>query len=73
MWHNDQIVEIENFSDKRPYPRYTWWVKLRTTSGIVGWTIFPRKLFQPGRMSLMDNSGFGQRRGERHLHVGNHS
>jgi hypothetical protein len=39
VWHSDQIVEIENFSDKGPYPHYTWWVKLRTTSGIIAWTI----------------------------------
>lgn len=39
VWHKGQLVEIENFSDKGPYPHYTWWVKLRTTSGIVAWAI----------------------------------
>lgn len=42
VWHNGQLVEIENFSDKGPYPRSTWWVKVKTTSGIVGWTISRR-------------------------------
>jgi hypothetical protein len=36
VWHNGQLVEIDNVSDKDPH--YTWWVKLKTSSGIVGWT-----------------------------------
>jgi hypothetical protein len=39
VWHNGQLVEIDNFSDKAPKPKYTWWVKLKTSSGVVGWTI----------------------------------
>jgi hypothetical protein len=39
VWHNGRLVEIDNFSDKGPYPQRTWWVKVKTTSGIVGWTI----------------------------------
>ena len=38
VWHNGKLVVVENFSDKGPYPRSTWWVKLKTKSGIVGWT-----------------------------------
>lgn len=39
VWHNGLLVDIENFTEKGPYPRYTWWVKLKTKSSIVGWTI----------------------------------
>src|ERR1700680_3237001 len=39
VWHNGQLVSIENFSDKGPYPQSTWWVQTKTKSGIVGWTI----------------------------------
>ena len=39
VWHNGQLVDIENFSEKGPYPHYTWWVKLKTKSSMVGWTI----------------------------------
>jgi hypothetical protein len=38
VWHNGQLIEIDNFSEKGSYPQYTWWVKVKTTSGIVGWT-----------------------------------
>jgi len=37
--HNGELVVIENFSDKGPFPQSTWWVKVKTKSGIVGWTI----------------------------------
>jgi hypothetical protein len=39
VWHNGELVDIENFSDEGPFPKYTWWVKVKTASGIVGWTI----------------------------------
>jgi hypothetical protein len=39
VWHNGRLVEIDNFSDKGPYPQHTWCVKVKTTSGVVGWTI----------------------------------
>ena len=37
-WHKRRVVEIENFSDTGPVPHSTWWVKLKTKSGSVGWT-----------------------------------
>jgi hypothetical protein len=39
VWHGGKLVEIDNVSDKGPYPHYTWWVKLQTVSGAVGWTV----------------------------------
>ena len=39
VWHNGQLIEIDNVLDKGTSPQYTWWVKVKTTSGIVGWTI----------------------------------
>jgi hypothetical protein len=41
-WHNGQLLDVENFSDKGPFPKYTWWVKVKTSSGLVGWTISHR-------------------------------
>ncbi len=37
-WHKGKLIEIENMSDEGPFPQMTWWVKVKTTSGVVGWT-----------------------------------
>lgn len=42
VWHNGRVVEVENFSEEGPYPKETWWVKLRTHAGIIGWAISDR-------------------------------
>jgi len=39
VWHNGELVESENFSDKGPFPHATWWVEIKTASGIIGWAI----------------------------------
>jgi hypothetical protein len=38
-WYNGQLTQVENFSDRGPFPKATWWVDVRTSSGLTGWTI----------------------------------
>ncbi len=38
-WHEGKLVEIDDFSDKGAKPKATWWVKLKTPSGAIGWTV----------------------------------
>ena len=38
VWHDGQLVYVENFSDTGPYPKATWWVQVKTKKGAVGWT-----------------------------------
>ena len=42
VWHNGELVELENFSEKGPFPRTTWWVQIKTASGVLGWAISHR-------------------------------
>lgn len=37
-WHNGRVVGLQDFSEKGPHPKSTWWVKLKTKAGGVGWT-----------------------------------
>ena len=39
VWHDGKVVDVENFSDKAKQPKATWWVKLKTRSGAIGWTV----------------------------------
>ena len=39
VWHNGQLAEAENCSDEGPHPQSTWWVKVKTASGVTGWTV----------------------------------
>ena len=39
VWHDGKLVEVENFPGKDSKPKTTWWVKLKTSSGAVGWTV----------------------------------
>lgn len=41
-WYNGQLTQVANFSDKGPFPKATWWVEIRTPSGLKGWTISNR-------------------------------
>ncbi len=38
-WYNGQLAQLENFSDPGTLPKATWWVKVKTSSGLTGWTI----------------------------------
>lgn len=38
VWHDGKLVEID-FFDKGSKPKTTWWVKLKTSSGVIGWTV----------------------------------
>jgi hypothetical protein len=51
VWHKGELVVIENFSDKGPFPRATWWVQIKTASGVVGWAI------SHGNFSNQDSCG----------------
>jgi len=39
VWHAGKLVEIGDFPDKSATPKTTWWVKLKTSSGVIGWTV----------------------------------
>jgi hypothetical protein len=39
IWHDGKLVEIEDFPGKGPKPKFAWWVKLKTSSEVIGWTI----------------------------------
>jgi hypothetical protein len=39
VWHDGELVEIDNLPEKSPKPKITWWVKLKTSSGTIGWTV----------------------------------
>jgi hypothetical protein len=39
VWHDGKLVEIDDFPDKMSKPKTTWWVKLKTSSGVIGWTV----------------------------------
>jgi hypothetical protein len=39
VWHDGKLVEIDDFPSKVPKPKATWWVRLKTVSGAVGWTV----------------------------------
>jgi hypothetical protein len=38
-WYKGQLTEVENFSDRGPFPKATWWVKVGASHGLTGWTI----------------------------------
>lgn len=37
VWHDGKVVEVEDFPGKSLKPKTTWWVKLKTSSGGIGW------------------------------------
>ena len=39
VWQKGKVIQLQNFSDKAPFPRATWWVQLKTKQGVVGWVI----------------------------------
>jgi len=39
VWHDGKVVEIDDFPDKGSKPKTTWWVKLKTPTGAIGWTV----------------------------------
>jgi len=39
VWYDGKLVDIQNFSDNARQPKSTWWVKLKTRSGVIGWTV----------------------------------
>jgi hypothetical protein len=39
IWHDGNVVDVENFLEEGAPPRITWWVKLKTRSGAIGWTV----------------------------------
>jgi hypothetical protein len=38
-WHDGRVISIENFSEEAKQPKATWWVKLKTRTGTIGWTV----------------------------------
>jgi hypothetical protein len=39
VWHDGKLVEMAEFPGKGPKPKTNWWVKLKTSSGAIGWTV----------------------------------
>ena len=39
VWHNGKLVEIDDLPQKGQKPKITWWVQLKTATGIIGWSI----------------------------------
>jgi hypothetical protein len=39
LWHMGNVFEIDDLPGKVPRPKTTWWVKIKTSSGVIGWTI----------------------------------
>jgi hypothetical protein len=39
VWHRGKLTTIENFSESGPFPNAIWWVKVKTSEGLVGWAI----------------------------------
>jgi len=38
-WHDGKLFEMDDFPDKGSKPKTTWWVKLKTSAGAIGWTV----------------------------------
>ncbi len=38
-WHDGKVINIENFSEGARQPKATWRVKLKTRTGVIGWTV----------------------------------
>ena len=38
VWHGGKLLDTDDVPDKG-LPRYTWWVQIKTASGVVGWAI----------------------------------
>jgi hypothetical protein len=39
VWHEGKLIEIDGLPERGPKPKSTWWVELKTSTGIIGWTI----------------------------------
>jgi hypothetical protein len=39
VWHDGKLGEIQDFPGNGAKPKTTWWVQLKTPSGVVGWTV----------------------------------
>jgi hypothetical protein len=39
VWHDGKAFDVADFSEKAAEPKSTWWVKLKTRSGAIGWTV----------------------------------
>jgi hypothetical protein len=39
VWHDGNLVDVEDFPGIGSKPKTTWWVKLKTSSGAIGWTV----------------------------------
>jgi len=38
-WHDGKLFDTADFPDKGSRPKSTWWVKLKTSAGVIGWTV----------------------------------
>ena len=38
-WHNGKLFDLDDFPDKSSKPKSTWWVKVKTSAGVIGWTV----------------------------------
>jgi len=38
-WHDGKVIQIDNFSEEARQLKATSWVKLKTRTGVIGWTV----------------------------------
>ena len=39
VWFRGKLTTIENPLQRGPFPKAVWWVKVKTSAGVVGWAI----------------------------------
>ena len=38
-WYKGKLIDVDEFSNPGKVPQAVWWVKVKTPSGLAGWTI----------------------------------
>ena len=39
VWFRGKLTTVENPLQRGPFPKAVWWVKVKTSAGVVGWAI----------------------------------
>jgi len=38
-WYRGNLTTVESMSEDGPFPQATWWVQVKTSKGIIAWTV----------------------------------
>lgn len=38
-WYQGRLTPVDDFPAREPFPKITWWVKIKTSTGLTGWAI----------------------------------